>query len=56
MNDFALRRLAAGAGAVFDFDNWSLDNYVLLPAAVYQGNNFAVMDMIPVQTKYYEYA
>ena len=36
---------SVGVGAVFDFDNWSLENYVLLPAAVYQGNNFAVADM-----------
>lgn len=28
----------AGIAAAFDFSNWSTDNYVLIPAAVYNGN------------------
>lgn len=36
---------SVGVGVVFDFDGWSPDNYTLLPAAAYQGNNFAVADM-----------
>ena len=28
----------AGFAAVFDFSDWSTDNYVLLPASVYNGN------------------
>ena len=36
---------SVGVGVVFTFDAWSLNNYVLLPAAVYNGNNFAVADI-----------
>ena len=30
----------ANAGIIFAFDDWSADNYVLMPAAVYNGNRF----------------
>ncbi len=29
---------SAGVAAAFDFDNWSTNNYVLIPASVYNGN------------------
>jgi hypothetical protein len=36
---------AAGVGLAFDFAGWSPDNYLLLPAAVYKGNDFAVSSL-----------
>ena len=36
---------SAGVGLGFSFADWSLKNYVLLPAAVYAGNNFEVAEM-----------
>ena len=35
---------STGVGVGFEFSDWSPKNYVLLPAAVYDGNNFAVMN------------
>jgi hypothetical protein len=32
--------LSAGIAAAFDFDRWSRDNYVLVPAVIYNGNRF----------------
>jgi len=32
--------MSAGAAVAFDFTDWSTDNYVLLPAAVYNGNRY----------------
>jgi len=30
--------LSAGVAAAFDFTNWSVENYVMIPASVYNGN------------------
>jgi lysophospholipase L1-like esterase len=35
---------AAGVAVAFDFANWSANNYVLVPAAVYNGNRFRVVN------------
>ena len=35
---------SAGVAAAFDFGGWSRDNYVLVPAAVYGGNRFRVVN------------
>lgn len=32
--------LLCGAGMAFDFPDWSVENYVLMPAAAYNGNRF----------------
>lgn len=40
---FTLRKgmaTSSGVAAAFDFTNWSEDNYVLIPAAVYNGNRY----------------
>jgi hypothetical protein len=34
---------SAGVAVAFDFDNGSADNYVLAPAAVYDGNRFRIL-------------
>ena len=34
----------AAVGMAFGFEDWSEENYVLLPSAVYRGNNFKVWD------------
>jgi len=34
---------AAGVAVNFSFDQWSKDNYVIMPAAVYNGNRFEVL-------------
>lgn len=34
---------AAGVAINFSFDQWSTDNYVIMPAAVYNGNRFEVL-------------
>ncbi|MCX6929240.1 MAG: hypothetical protein NT154_39380, partial [Verrucomicrobia bacterium] len=34
----------AGVAAAFDFTRWHRDNYVLVPAAVYNGNRFRVVN------------
>jgi hypothetical protein len=36
---------SVGVGVVFTFDDWSPRNYVLLPGAAYDGNNFAVSQL-----------
>ena len=35
---------STGVGVAFDFAEWSPENYLLLPAAVYRGNDFAVLN------------
>jgi len=35
---------SVGVGVAFDFDQWSPDNYVLMPGAVYGGNRFRCVD------------
>lgn len=35
---------AAGVAVAFDFYNWSTDNYVLIPASVYNGNRNRIVD------------
>ncbi len=35
---------SAGVGVAFEFGEWALENYILLPSAVYNGNDFAVWD------------
>ena len=37
---------STGVGVAFDFRNWSPMNYVLLPAAAYNGNNFDVSSIL----------
>src|SRR6478609_8256722 len=34
----------AAVAVAFAFDRWLADDYLLLPAAVYQGNNFNILD------------
>ena len=34
----------AGVAVAFDFANWSTNNYVLIPAAVYNGNRYRTVD------------
>ncbi len=34
-----------GVAIAFDFENWSTDNYVFVPAAAYNGNRFQVLKM-----------
>lgn len=34
----------AGVAVAFDFTNWSTDNYVMLPASVYNGNRCKLVD------------
>lgn len=34
----------AGVAVAFDFTNWSTNNYVLLPAAVYNGNRYRTVE------------
>jgi hypothetical protein len=34
---------SAGIAAAFDFTDWSLDNYILVPAMIYGGNRFRVL-------------
>ena len=36
---------SAGIGVAIGFADWSPDNYVLLPSAVYDSNNFAIWDI-----------
>ncbi|MEI7899816.1 MAG: hypothetical protein WCK89_06155 [bacterium] len=36
---------SAGVGVAIGFAGWSPDNYVLLPSAVYDSNNFAIWDI-----------
>jgi hypothetical protein len=36
---------SAGVGVVVEFAEWSPDNYVLLPSAVYDSNDFAIWDI-----------
>jgi len=36
---------SVGVGVGFTFGDWSIQNYVLLPAAVYGGNNFDVLPL-----------
>jgi hypothetical protein len=33
---------SSGVAVAFDFENWSADNYVLVPGAVYNGNRFRI--------------
>ncbi len=35
---------SAGVAVAFDFSNWSTDNYVMLPASVYNGNRCKLVD------------
>ncbi|MEI8375067.1 MAG: hypothetical protein WCJ35_19760 [Planctomycetota bacterium] len=35
---------SSGVGVAVEFEDWSPENYVLLPSAVYDGNNFDVWD------------
>lgn len=35
---------SAGVAVAFDFEGWSTDNYVLLPASVYNGNRCKILD------------
>lgn len=37
--------VSAGVGVSISFDGWSRDNYVLLPSAVYDSNNFEIWDI-----------
>lgn len=34
----------AGVAVAFDFENWSTDNYVMIPASVYNGNRVKIVD------------
>jgi len=36
--------MSAGVAVAFDFANWSTNNYVLIPAVVYNGNRFRALD------------
>ncbi len=36
---------SAAVGVVFSFGNWSVDNYVLMPSAVYNGNRYESISM-----------
>ena len=36
---------SGGVAVAFDFSNWRTDNYVLAPAAIYNGNRHKVMDL-----------
>ena len=36
---------SSGVGVAFNFDHWSKENYVLMPAAVYNGNRFKSLKM-----------
>jgi len=45
MARFTIRKghaATAGVAVVFEFENWSTDNYVLFPSAAYNGNRFEV--------------
>ncbi len=47
---------SAGVATVFNFNQWSRNNYVLIPAAVYDGNRFHVVNsgyMAPYPKSYY---
>lgn len=47
---------SAGVAVVFNFNQWSRNNYVLIPAAVYDGNRFHVVNsgyMAPYPKSYY---
>ncbi|MCL4484255.1 MAG: hypothetical protein M1445_16890 [Bacteroidetes bacterium] len=35
---------SAGVAVAFDFKNWSIENYVMLPASVYNGNRCKLVD------------
>lgn len=35
---------SSGVGVAFDFSNWTTDNYVLLPASVYNGNRHKLVE------------
>ena len=43
---------SSGIAAAFDFTNWSSENYILAPAAVYNGNRYKIL---PVQYPPYIY-
>lgn len=36
------KALASGVAVDFSFDDWNIDNYVIMPGAVYDGNRFEV--------------
>ena len=36
---------SAGVAIAFDFSDWSTENYVMLPASVYNGNRCKIVDM-----------
>lgn len=38
------REQSAGVAVAFDFYNWCSDNYVMLPASVYNGNRLKIVD------------
>lgn len=47
---------SSGVAVVFNFSKWSRNNYVLIPAAVYDGNRFHVVNsgyMAPYPKSYY---
>ena len=35
---------ASGIAITFDFKNWSASNYILVPAMIYGGNRFKILD------------